>query len=260
MELTEPLNSWTRTLEREAALTLLEAAEPGMTLDEWSAVGDQILPQPSEEQRRKLINFVKRDLLDHKDEEIRASAFLRLFQDGTPHRRQGLLAAKLSMGKHRSLITYTLINLIHPTLREAEEPLAHPDAGRLEPEDWDRFLRSCLKSTHSEEVVRKTRTSLQRVLAEVGCLEIHGNQSRTTLVRRGRPEGAAFSWLVSHQLWEEGRREAFDSWAVRESFAAQLFATTVPYALTCLEVGVHAGLFTRSHLAGKSRIQLGENR
>jgi hypothetical protein len=258
VELSEPLKTWTRTLDREAALTLLEAAEPEMSVEEWRALGDQILPQPSAEQRTRHLDYVQRDLLDIVDGKLISSAFLRLYQEGTPHRREGLLAGRLAVGRHGPLIVHALNHLIGPALRESEEPLTHPDAGRLEAADWDRFLRSCLRPGLSDEVIRKTRTSLQRVLAEAGCLDIQGNQTRTTFAKRGRPDGGAFSWLIHHQLRKQGMREAFDHWAARDSFAAKLFATAEPYALTCLEAGVTAGLFTRSYLAGEARIQLVE--
>src|SRR5690606_16514151 len=91
LEATEFLTSWTRTLNEEDALTLLDSAHPGARVEEWVELGHQLLPQASLARRRELIRIVREELLDTRDGVIDASAWLRLLQGGSPHRRLGLL-------------------------------------------------------------------------------------------------------------------------------------------------------------------------
>lgn len=250
---TEALTSWTRTLNQEDALTLLDAAHPGTPVAEWAEVADRILPQASPARRRELIRIVREELLDSRDGVVVASAWLRLFQDGSPHRRLGLLYGRLS--RNRPLVLRALDELVHPALEVLDRPLAPHGAELLEAEVWERFLRSVLRPDVPHEAFVKTRSTLQGALRDLGVLEISGNRGRTLRVRHGRPEPRAFAWVVARELLDKG--EESEAWATRGSFAARVFAATADYAATCIDAGVAAGLLRRGYLMGQSRIQLG---
>jgi hypothetical protein len=250
---TEPLTSWTRTLNEEDALTLIDAALPGTPVEEWAALADRILPQASSARRRELIRIVREELLDSRDGTIVGSAWLRLFQEGSPHRRRGLLYGRL--WQSRPLVLRALDELVHPALERVDRPLAPHDADLIEGEAWDRFLHACLRPPIRHEAFVKTRSTLQGALRDVGVLEITGNRERTLRVRHGRPDPQAFAWVVGRELLERG--EESETWAAHASFAARLFAPKADYAATCVDAGVSAGLLRRGYLMGQTRLQLG---
>lgn len=185
------LTSWTRTLNEEDALTLLDSAHEGTSVEEWVILGDRLLPQASSARRRELIRIVREELLDSRDGMIVASAWRRLLQDGSPHRRLGLLYGRL--WRNRPLVLRALDEVIHPALSRADRPLAPHGADIIDPQDWDRFLRACLHPDVPTEAYAKTRNTLLGALRSVGVLEISGGREREIRVRRGRPDPIAFA-------------------------------------------------------------------
>jgi hypothetical protein len=178
---------------------------------------------------------------------------LRLFQDGNPHRRLGLLYGRL--WRNRPLVRRALDELVHPALEQADRPLAPHDADLIAPEAWDGFVRQSLRPDVPAEAFAKTRSTVQGALRAVGILEITGNQLRTCRVRRGRPDPLAFAWVVARELLD--RHEESEPWAVRDSFAARLFAPRADYAATCIDAGVAAGLLRRGQLMAQARLHPG---
>jgi hypothetical protein len=249
----ESLTSWTRTLNEDDALTLLDSAHAGTRVADWSELGDRFLPQASPERRRELIRIVREELLDSRDGVIVESAWLRLLQQGSPHRRLGLLYGRL--WRNRPLVLRALETLVHPALELADRPLAPHDADLIDGGAWDRFLFSVLRPGVPREAFVKTRSTVQGALRDVGVLEISGNRERSTRVCRGRPDPLAYSWVLARELGELG--EQAESWAFRDAFAARLFAPRPDYAATCVDAGVTAGLLRRGHLMAQSRLQVG---
>lgn len=247
------LTSWTRTLNVEDALTLLDSAHAGTSVDDWIERGDRLLPQASPARRRELIKIVREELLDARDGVVVASAWLRLFQEGSPHRRLGLLFGRL--WRNRPLVSRALDELVHPALEQADRPLAPHDSDLIDADRWDRFLRSALRPDVPSEAFAKTRSTLQGALRDVGVVEISSTRERAIRVRRGRPDPLAFAWVLAREVVERG--EESEVWAVHDSFAARLFAPRADYAATCVDAGVSAGLLRRGHLMGQSRLQTG---
>jgi len=247
------LTSWTRTLNEDDALTLVDNAFAGMSIDAWTELADRLLPQAGAARRRELIRMVRDELLDVRDDAVVASAWLRLFQDGNPHRRVGLLYGRLWW--NRPLVLRALDELVHPALERADRPLPPYDADLIEPDVWDRFVRAALRPDVPSEAFAKTRSTVRGALRSVGVLEISGNHGRTCRVQHGRPDPLAFAWVVARELID--RPEQSEPWAARKSFAARLFAPRADYAATCLDAGVAAGLLRRGHLMAQSRLYAG---
>lgn len=253
-----PLPTWTRTLNDEDARDLLDAASPELSLAEWRDLCHRLLPQASRARRQELVRIVERDLLDHDGDLILDTAFLNLFQQGSPHERNTLLFGRLA--PHRPLVGLALNQLVHPALLRADEPLADHDAAVVPESDWDTLLQAALPTGTRSEAFKKTRQTLQRFLAAAGVLVIEGNTTRTTRVQRARPSPVAFGWLVAHELRSAHRTEAALSWAITESAAARLFAPERHYALTCIDGAVAAGVLTRGYLLGDARLHPGPER
>lgn len=253
LEAPDFLISWTRTLNEEDALSLLDAALPGTPVEEWEELGHRLLPQASQARRRELIRIVREELLDTREGVIVASTWLRLLQEGSPHRRLGLLYGRL--WRNRPLVLRALDELIHPLLARSHRPLAPHDSDALNADDWDAFLRSCLRPDVPSEAFAKTRSTLQGALRVVGVLEITGNRGREFRVKRGRPDPLAFAWTVARELSDRG--DASESWGLRDSFAARLFAPRLDYASACVDAGVTAGLLRRTHLLGQAQLHVG---
>jgi hypothetical protein len=247
------LVSWTRTLNEEDALALLDSARPGMPVEEWVSLGHSRLPQASQVRRRELIRMVREELLDTSGDIVVASCWLRLFQEGSPHLRLGLLYGRL--WRNRPLVLRALDSLVHPTLERADRPLAPRDADVVGSEDWDRFLRAHLRRETPSEAFAKTRSTVQSALRAVGVLEITGTREKVCRVRHGRPDPVAFAWVLARELRDRG--DASETWAARESFAVRLFAPTADYASTCIDAGVSANLLRRSHLLGQAQLRAG---
>ena len=252
-----PFPTWTRTVATDDAGVLLDAATPGMPVAEWRYLGDRVLPQPNRPRRRETIRIVEADLLDHDGQAIVGSSFLRLFQDGSPHRHRGLFAGRV--GARSPLLTAALDAVIHPVLARADEPLAAPDAAHLRPETWDAFLAAVLPEGTGQPSLDRTRQTLQRMLVRAGVIHSRLNSYQVATVQHGRPDPLAYAWTVADELRRLGRTEAPEGWAVSEAFAARLFAPVSDYAYACLRAGVEAGLLRLSHLAGRPRLHPGDD-
>jgi len=250
-----PLPTWTRTLNLGNAMELLDAASPGLPVEEWRELGHQILPQASRARRQELVRIVERDLLDLEEDVVRDSVYLDLFQAGSPHERKTLLLGRLL--QHRALVPPALENLIHPALARMDEPLAPYDAALLPEEDWDTLLRAVLPPDTKRPAFQKTRRTLQRFLGEAGVLLIEGNTTRTITVQRARPAPVPFGWLLAQELRQSSRTEASMPWALQESFAARLFAPEVHYARSCVDSAVAEGVLERGYLMGEARLHPG---
>lgn len=250
-----PIPSWTRTLNEEDALTLLDLARAGETVASWAQAGSDRLPQANLPRRREQLRIVREELLDHAGGCILDSAFLRLMHDGSPHRRQCLLYGRLFA--QRPLVRLALDELVHPALAIADRPLAPEDADLIAPDVWDRFLRGHLRPGIPREAFLKTRSTLQGALRDLGVIEFSDGRQRLTRVRHGRPEPIAFAWVAANELVTSRRDEVPEPWAARESMAARLFAPRADYALSCLEAGVGAGLLRRGFLLGQPRLHPG---
>lgn len=253
----QPVPTWTRTLNEEDAVALLDLARPDMSLESWQEQGHAVLPQPSLPRRREQLRLVREELLDHDGHQILDSGFLRLFHGGSPHRRRTLFLGRLL--RNRPVVHLALERLIHPTLTRAEIPLADDDADLISAADWDDLLRRHLPPDTGEPAFAKTRSTLQRALADVGVLELSGNTTRTTRVSRGHPDPLAYAWLIAHELRSSGRSEAPEVWALHQAFPARLFAPRPEYAAVCLDAGVTEGLLRRGYLAGEPRLHPGED-
>jgi hypothetical protein len=249
----QPLTSWTRTLNEEDAFTLVDAAVPGAAVRDWSELADRLLPQASLPRRREQIRMVRDELLDVRAGAIADSSWLRLFRDGSAHRRRGLLYGRL--WRNRPLVLRALDELVHPALERADRPLAPHDVDLLAKGVWDTFLRAVLRPDVPHAAFVKTRNTLQAALRDVGVAEITGHRERAVRVLRGRPDPLAFAWVLGCEIVERG--EHSESWAVRESYAARLFAPRPDYAATCVDAGVTAGLVSRGHLLGQARLRPG---
>lgn len=247
------LPTWTRTLNERDACELLDLAEPGMSLEDWRARGHTRLPQVSRARRQELVREVERDLLDHDGAAIVASRFLRLFQAEGPHLRQGLFIGRLLFS--RAGVREVLDALVHPALARAEEPLALPEDANIDSSTWDAFLRERLPPGTGTAAHDKTRQTLQRHLSLAGVLDLAPTPA--TRAQHARPAPLAFAWLVAWELTRAGRSEAPLGWALRESFAARLFATEEAYGRTCVEAGVASDLLVSGYLAGQPRLHAG---
>jgi hypothetical protein len=254
MNAAAPLPSWTRTLNAAEALALLDAAAPGQPLAAWAEAGHALLPQASLERRRELIRMVREELLDHDGQVILDTAFGRLLREGSPHRRHTLLWARLLA--RRPLVGPALDALVLPALARAAAPLAPDDADLIPAAAWDAWLRGVLHPEIPPESFKKTRSTLQAALAEVGVLRFDGGRARHTRVRPAEPDAVGWAWALAAEL-SGPTVEISDAQALRASFPARLFGTRVEYAAACIEAGVSAGLLRRSYLAGSPRLLLG---
>lgn len=248
------LPSWTRTLNESDALTLLDSAQPGQTVEEWASRGHEVLPQASLPRRRELVRIVRDELLDVSAGVIVESAFGTLFRAGAAHRRRGLLYGRLLA--QRPLVEPALRSLVRPALARAEAPLAPPDSDLVEAADWDRWLRSVLRPGIPDEAFKKTRSTLQTAIADAGSISLTGNTARATRARRSEPDPLAFAWTLAVEVAKRGG-EGDEAWAARDSFSARLFAPRPEYAVSAIDAGVAHGLLRRSYLAGSPRILVG---
>lgn len=254
--MTERMKSWTRTLNEEDALLLLELALAEPQLEAWQEQAHEKLPQASRARRRETIRIVERELLDIEGGRIRRTTYLRLFDEGRPGRRHDLLYGRLLFPN--PWIRVALAELVLPQLAQTDEPLAPRDADLIPADSWDALLEGHLKSGTGAESVKKTRSTLQRNLANLGLLAVNGATTRETRVRRAEPDELAFGWLLAHELVTQGRSEASLGWALSESAASRMFATPKSYAERCVDSAIAAGLLRRGFLAGSARIHPGE--
>lgn len=250
-----PLVSWTRTLNEDDALALLDAARPGMPLPEWEAAGDGLLPQPSRPRRRETIRMVRDELLDHDGAAVAGSTFLRLLA-GSPHRRSTLLRARLHA--RRAWVTRALDELVAPALAAAEAPLAPTAAAAIPAAAWAAFVDRHVAPPTPPSARQKTRSTLQTTLARLGVVTLDTARDRGAVAHRAEPEALAFGWLLLDELRATGRAEAPASWAGTDSLAARLFLPRPDWAARCVDAAVSAGLLREGYLAGASRLHPGE--
>lgn len=256
LELGARLTSWTRTLNEDDAFSLLDAASPGQSLEDWEALAHLGLPQASRDRRRELVHIVRQELLDHDGTHILPASFLTLFQHGSPWRRICLAYGRRLFGL--PLAERTLQDLLLPALARIDEPLAAHEAGVLTQDDWDRFLSTTLHPETGPQAFDKTRSTLQRHFSRIHVLEVSGHGKRETTLCHAEPDPLAFCWLIAHELRTRGWMEVEQSWMVQHAFATRVFAVRPAYALACLEPGIQAGLLLRGYLAGVERLHPGE--
>ncbi|MFN3200717.1 MAG: hypothetical protein ACE366_20125 [Bradymonadia bacterium] len=251
------LTSWTRTLNEEDALMLLEQSEPGESLEAWHERGHEILPQSSHARRRETLRMVQGALLDVQGEGDSAvvadSAYLRMMRTGRPRLRLDLLYGRYLFEK--SWILRALEELIHPGLEAAEAPLAEPDAGHITEEHWALWIDQHIKAGTGPTSVKKTRSYLIKNLSLLGVLRAEEGHTR---VKRGEPARLAFGWVVAHEMATRHLGEMSEYAAAEKSRAAHLFATTPAYAEQCIEDAVMQGLLRREHLVGQARVTVGQ--
>lgn len=250
--MSDQLGSWTRTLNEEDAVAVLLDAAPGQAVAAWAARAHEILPQAGRARRLETIRMVRDSLLDLDGDQIAPSAWLRLFHEGSPARRLGLLYGRLHA--RRPWILRAVSDLVLPHLARADEPLAPHEADLISSDEWGEFFTRHLSERTPAEAARKTRWIVQRNLAELGVLAVAQDGARETRARHGEPDPLAFGWLVWHELRLEGRTEAPEAWAAGESIAARIFATRRSHAERGIEAAIGAGLLRRGYLAGMSRL------
>lgn len=248
---------WTRTLNEEDALALLDSTVPGEPLADFEARALAGLPQAGRARRVETIRMVRERLLDHGGGRISDAEYLRLMKSGTSPRRTALLWGRFAFPM--PLVHDVLAQVVAPWLAAADDPRAEPDAGRATREDWDAALRRVLNPEVTPSTLDKTRSTLQTLFARCGTVTFDAappGRPRTTHVQRGRPDPLAFAWLVGHELRATGRGEITERAAAHESFAARLFLPAPAYAAQCLEAGAQAGVLVASHLMGTPRYLL----
>lgn len=242
---------WTRTLNEEDAMNLLDTLTPGESFEAFRRRALADLPQASRARRVETIRLVGERLLDAVDGTVSPSDYLRLFVGAAPPRRAALLWSRFTFTM--PLVSDVLKVLLEPALERAERPLAPTDAAVLTQADWDAALHTLLRPGAPPSVVDKTRSTLQSVLSRCGVLVLEGARARTARVRRSEPDALAFSWLVAHELRSGPHFEVSERAAVTTSYAARLFLPTADHAAACLEAGVRDGVLERSYLMGSAR-------
>ncbi len=250
------LGSWTRSLNEEDLIKLLDAAQAGEALSCWEERGDELLPQPSRKRRWELIKGVRARLLDLRGEEIQDSRFLRLFQEGASDRRHSLLYGRL-LYEHPWILR-SLKALLQPRLERSEAPLAPRDAALIPPEAWLAFVQENIKPDSGPSSIKKTPSSIRKHLIKLGVLEEQVQTGEGFQVRRGEPEPLAFGWLLAFEMQKRGLKEAQLFWMLRSSQAARLFLIHPAYGERCLEAAIGAGLLRRGYLAGHARFHPGD--
>ena len=248
------LGSWTRTLNEEDAVLLLEQTEPGMSREDWEEQGHRALPQSSRPRRRETLRIVGGSLVDWQDDRVIETAFLRLYRLATARRRSTLLYGRL-LGA-QPWILRAIAELVLPQLEATHEPLAPPDADLITDAQWRDFIRA--HADIPDSAFAKTRSTIHKNLANLGVLRVEGASRRTTRARHAEPDPIAFGWLLAHELTTSGRSEASQSWARVDALATKLFAARPEYADRCIDVAAKEGLLRRGFLAGMSRLHVGE--
>lgn len=249
-----PLTSWTRTLNEEDALDLLERTEPGEPIEAWTERADDSLPQGSPERRGEIIRMTRRHLLDVEDGRVADTRYLRLIREGNAQTRLHLLYGRYLY--ENAWIDRALTELIHPAIQAHEAPLGPEEADLVRPEAWEAFIARHIKPGSGSTSVKKTLTVLMRNLSRLGVVQI--NAERETRVARGEPSRLAFGWLVNYELRARRLGEMALHLAAKQTRAAHLFAPTPAYAEQCLIESIDAGLLKEGHLVGQARIYEGD--
>ena len=255
--MSERLQTWTRTLNEDDALRLLDEAEPGLTLGEWSERGHERLPQAGRDRRTELIRLVRDRLIDwNPDQTVADTRWLALARSAPPGARLDLLHGRYLFDHPWILRAHA--ELITPHLAASEAALADRDADLIPHATWAAFVAATAADGTGPTALEKTRSVLLRNLERLGVIRREGPRSEHARVVRGLPAPVAFGWLVAYELRVHGMSEATVRWATRSSRAALLFRPEEPYADRCLDGAITAGLLRRSFIAGEARVLLGE--
>jgi hypothetical protein len=250
--LSDHLTSWTRTLNEDDALLLIEEAEPGLSLEDWTERGHDELPQSSRDRRTELIRLVRDRLLDWDADAIADTRWLALMGRLSPGARRQLLHARYLF--EHPWILRAQAELIAPRIEASEVPLAPRDADRISHDDWVAFVEQTVRPGTGPESVKKTRSVLMRNLARLGVIARKGERGEHARVKRSTPDGRVFGWLIGHELRTRNLGEGGLTWALTQSRAAILLRPSGPYAERCVEEAISAGLLRQSYIAGESRL------
>ena len=238
-----PLSSWVRTLNLdEGAAAVLDAAVPGMDLDEFEADADCWLHQEDPAYRKLLIKLIWDQFLARDDDgRIVNSAFLQLFKYGSLGCRHDLFYVRYGLSQPWTLLAAK--ELVAPARARGDAEGAKADAGALETADWDKLVDEHIDPARGPSSRKKTRGTVAGVLVQLGTLERVG---RKLVARHGTPDPLAFAWTVWWELVAQEVGEARVEDLVATSAAAYIFAPTVDDARAALDEAVEKGLFTAS--------------
>lgn len=248
----ERLISWTRTLNEDDALLLLDEAQPGLSLEQWTDRGHDILPQPSRDRRTELIRLVREKLLDWTPQgTVADTRWLGILRASAPGPRRHLLHGRFLFDA--PWILRVQATLIGPHLEAAEAPLAERDADLIKHATWVSFVEENALPNTGPESLKKTRSVVLRNLARLDVISPEGERGEDARVRRGKPDPLAFGWLLAFELRTKGVGECSLGWAAHHSRPATLFRPEPAYAERCVNAALAAGLLRRSFIAGEAR-------
>lgn len=258
---TPRIESWTRTLNEDDALTLVDLARAGLPLSAWTEDAHDALPQASRDRRTETIRLVREHLLDWvaadaDDPAIADTTWLRLMHDGAPYARVELLWGRYLF--EHPWVRRAIDELVAPALAAADEPLSPRDVDRLDLTDWTTWVDRTLRPDVGPASRPKTRQQLQRALVRLGVLDIEDARAGLTRVRHARPAPVVFGWLVAHEMRLGHRIEMDLDHATCASRTARLLLPDPIYARQCLDDAVARGILRRGYLAGRARLHPGE--
>lgn len=248
-----PLTSWTRTLNEEDALMLLEQARPGALWTAWAEAAHDTLPQANRARRNETIRMVTQALLDVEGEgearTIADSAYLEMMRTGRPQLRLDLLYGRY-LYRH-PWIELAVAEMVKPAIDASEAPLSDLHADMIEDEAWAAWVDRHIKPGTGPSSVKKTRALVIKHLAALGVLSVEGKRTR---VRRAEPARLALGWLVAHELGAEHLGEIAEHRAALGCRGPQMFSATAAYAEQCVAEAVDHGLLRRAHVVGEARV------
>lgn len=257
-----PLESWTRTLNEDDALTLVDLARPGLPLDAWTEDAHDALPQAGRDRRTETIRLVRERLLDWdaapdgEPPTVAATDWLRLMHDGAPYARVELLWGRYLFDQ--AWVRRAIEHLVAPALAAADTPLSPRDADRIDLDRWTDFVDAHLRPDAGDASRPKTRQQIQRALSRLGVLEIEDPRAGLTRAVHARPAPVVFGWLLAHEMRLTRRTELDLEHAAARSATARLFLPARAYARRCLDEAVALGVLRQSYLAGRARLHPGE--
>ncbi len=254
------LESWTRTLNEDDALDLVDLARPGLSLDDWTEDAHDALPQASRDRRTETIRLVRERLLDW-DADGDASTvadtdWLRLMHEGAPYARVELLWGRYLFDQ--PWVRRAIDHLIAPALTTADTPLSPRDADRIDLERWTAFVDVHIREGAGDASRPKTRQQIQRALTRLGVLEVEDSREGLTRALHARPAPVVFGWLLAYEMRLTRRTELDLDVAAEISATARLFQPTRAYARRSLDEAVSLGVLRQSYLAGRPRLHPGE--
>jgi hypothetical protein len=213
-----PLRSWTRNVPLVEGLELISMAEDGMSVPDWRARADDILPHTDPGYRQTLLRLVQRMFLDVNEAgtHILETPYLRLVREGDEKRQRDLFFGRYALAHPWCLLAAR--RLILPRIDRLG------DEAEVTTEEWDAFVSTYMEASASDASRRKTRSTITGVFQHLGVLEREGSSSAPTRPRRATPDPLAFGWMVADQLSAQLIGRATRDWAATTSDAAQLFA------------------------------------